>query len=135
MTSPLKVGIAALFATVCAITAANALDLKDGGAPKLKPTKAQLGIISPPDNICPGAAKLTAWVFTNKPGTVDILIVRDNGQVTGPFAVTTHKGAGGMVLGSYEKAMNIVWPIDAKYRVVVAGTDVASNWVPLTAEC
>lgn len=114
---------------------AQALDFKVGSPGKLVPTKIQLGIISPPEGQCPGNGKLTAWVQTNKPGTIDILLVRKGGNVAGPYAVTTVKGANGVIMGSYSRNLTIHNSIDAEYRVVVAGTPVASNWVPLVADC
>ncbi|HEV7275565.1 MAG TPA: hypothetical protein VGN80_04700 [Devosiaceae bacterium] len=131
-----NIGLVGLL-TVLALTAApaQAFELKAGAAAKLRPTKVDLGIISPVDHLCPGAAKLTVWVHTNKPGTLDILLVRKGGQVAGPFAVTTSEGAAGAVIGSYSQAMQIVHPIDAEYRVVIPGSSVASNWVPLKADC
>jgi hypothetical protein len=102
---------------------------------KLVPTKAQLGIISPANNACPGNATLTGWVFTNKPGSLDILIVRKGGNVAGPYTVTSVKGANGLSMATYSKALNVAGPIDAEYRIVIPGTNVASNWAPLQAQC
>lgn len=130
-----KLGIAALVTTVALAGAASAFDLKAGNSGKLVPTKIQLGIIPPANNICPGNGKLTAWVQTNKPGTIDILLVKKSGAVGGPYSVTTVKGANGVIMGSYTQNLVINNPIDAEYRVVVAGTPVQSNWVPLVAEC
>jgi len=130
-----KLGIAAVAATVALVGVADAFELKAGSATKLVPTSIQLGIISPPDNICPGNGKLTAWVETNKPGTINILVVKKGGAVAGPYSVTTVKGANGIVMGSYTQNLMINNPIDAEYRVVVAGTPIQSNWVPLVAEC
>ncbi|WP_374621810.1 hypothetical protein [Devosia sp.] len=135
MTNAAKGLALALIALTTAIGSAEAFDLKLGQSPKLVPTQVQLGIIPPPDNLCPGPAKLTAWVQTNVPGTLDILIVRKNGQVAGPYAVTTVKGGNGVVIGSYTRNLVVGTPIDAEYRVVVAGTQAASNWVPLVADC
>lgn len=130
-----KLGIAALVTTVALAGAASAFDLKAGNSGKLVPTKIQLGIIPPANNICPGNGKLTAWVQTNKPGTIDIVLVKKGGAVGGPYSVTTVKGANGVIMGSYTQNLVINNPIDAEYRVVVAGTPVQSNWVPLVAEC
>lgn len=130
-----KLGIAALAATVALAGAATALELKAGSPGKLVPTSIQLGIISPPNNVCPGNGKLTAWVETNKPGTIDILLVKKGGAVGGPYAVTTVKGANGIVMGSYTQNLVISNPVDAEYRVVVAGTPIQSNWAPLVAVC
>lgn len=131
----LKAVFAGLLTTAALVGAAGALELKAGNSGKLVPTSIQLGIISPPDNLCPGAGKLTAWVQTNKPGKLDILLVRKGGNVAGPYAVTTVKGANGVIMGSYTQNLMINAPIDAEYRVVVAGTPVASNWAPLVAAC
>ena len=109
--------------------------MKGGGQPKLKATGAQLGIIPPLNHICPGNARLTAWITTNKPGSLDIMIVRKGGSVGGPYKVTTVKGANGLSMGTYSKLLNVAGPIDAEYRIVIAGSTVASNWVPLSAMC
>lgn len=130
-----KLGIAVLVATAALAGAAQAFDFKAGNSGKLVPTKIQLGIISPADNICPGNGKLTAWVQSNKPGTINIMIVKKGGNVAGPYAVNTVKGANGIIMGSYAQNLAINNPVDAEYRVVVAGTDVVSNWAPLYAEC
>lgn len=130
-----KLGIAALAASIALGGGANALELKAGGTSKLVPTSIQLGIVPPPANVCPGKGKLTAWVETNKPGTINILLVKKGGAVAGPYPVTTVKGANGIVMGSYTQHLVIDNPIDAEYRVVVAGTPIQSNWVPLVAEC
>ena len=123
--------LALTFALATAANAAQAFDLKAGGQAKLKTTKVQLGIISP-DN-CPGKGVLQAWVFTNKPGTVSIMIVENGGDVAGPYQVTTVAGSGGTVLGSHKQNLMIHHSIDSEYRVVVVGSDQHSNWVPLTA--
>jgi hypothetical protein len=127
----LKSGLALALALGALTGAASALDLKGGGQVKLKTTKVQLGIISPDD--CPGQGVLQAWIFTNKPGKVSILIVEKDGDVAGPYQVTTVAGSGGTVLGSYKQNLMIHHPIDNQYRVAVVGSDVHSNWVPLAA--
>jgi hypothetical protein len=115
-------------------TSAMAFDLQAGGGGKLKPTKAQLGIISPADGVCPGAAKVTAWIFTNKPGTLNnVMLVRQGGGVYGPYSVTTIEGAGGVVMGSIQTGFAIDAPTDTAYRVVIGNSNVKSNWAPLTA--
>lgn len=124
-----------LFAFVALATSAQALELQAGGAPKLKATKIQLGVISPTDNVCPGEAKRQVWVFSNKPGTIPVLIVRKNGGIEGPIQVETKKGANGLSMGTFSDTFNIINPIDAEYRVVIPNSDVASNWVPLKADC
>lgn len=128
------IALAALTLTTLA-GAAGAFELKAGNSGKLVPTKIQLGILSPADNICPGNGKLTAWVQTNKPGSLDILLVKKGGAVAGPYTVTTVKGANGVIMGSYTQNLMVTNPVDAEYRVVVAGTPVVSNWAPLVAAC
>ena len=133
MGSLLKTGLAIALAIVTTATAASAFELKGGGQVKLKPTKAQLGIISPADGVCPGAAKVTAWVFTNKPGNIDFMLVRQSGGVLGPYSVDTVNAAGGGAMGTVNTGFMIDAPTDTAYRIVIAGSDVVSNWVPLTA--
>jgi hypothetical protein len=135
----IKLGIATLASALVGALAvagpAGAFDFKVGTGEKLKPTSVQLGIVSPKNNVCPGFGKWTAWVQTNKPGKVDILLVRKGGNVYGPYPVTTVKGANGVILGSYTQALNIVNSVDAEYRVVIPGSTLASNWAPLIADC
>ena len=138
MRNTLKAGIAGLAAAIALSSVALAGgigDVKVGSPTKLVPTQIQLGIISPAENACPGKGKLTAWVQSNKPGTINIMIVKQGGSVAGPYAVNTVKGANGIVMGSYTQNLIITNPVDAKYRVVVAGTAVVSNWAPLLADC
>lgn len=134
----LKAGIAGLAATVALSSVALAGgigDFKVGSPGKLVPTKVQLGIIPPANNVCPGKGLLTAWVQTNHAGTVNILIVKKGGNVAGPYAIETTQGSGGVFMGSYAQKLTILNPIDAEYRVVVQGSTLASNWVPLQADC
>lgn len=134
MIAKLKTALAVGLALAATATAAQAFDLQGGGAVKLKPTKAQLGIKSPADGVCPGSAKVTAWIFTNKPGTINnVMLVRQGGGVYGPYSVTTVEGSGGVVMGSIQTGFTIDAPTDTAYRVVIGNSDVKSNWAPLTA--
>jgi hypothetical protein len=135
MARSIRILTAALLALGLTASAASALDIQAGGQPKLKATKIQLGIISPEDNTCPGDAKMTIWVFSNKPGTIPVLVVRKNGTVSGPHMVETKKGANNKSMGVWSQDLNIITPIEAEYRVVTPNSSVASNWVPLYAEC
>ena len=131
MIRSLKTGLALALALVAVTGAAQAFDLKGGGQVKPKPTKVQLGIISP-DN-CPGKGTIQVWMFSNVPGTFDILIVKKGGNVAGPYSITTVEGSGGVIMGSYKQNMMLHNAIDAEYRVVIPNSTIASNWVPLTA--
>ena len=133
MPSKFKTGLAIALALAATATAAQAFDLQGGGQVKLKPTKAQLGIQSPADGVCPGNAKVSLWVFSNKPGTIPVLLVNKNGGVFGPYPIKTSENSGGVVMGSLNTGFAIDAPTDTSYRIVIAGTDVVSNWVPLTA--
>lgn len=135
MANTVKTLATALLTLVAATTTASALDLQAGGEPKLKATKIQLGIQSPADNVCPGAGKMTAWVFTNKPGTVSIMIVKNDGTATGPHKIETVKGANGLSMGTWSQDLNVIAPINAEYRIVAPYSNIASNWVSLVANC
>lgn len=128
-----KTGLAVLLTVAATATAAHAFELKGGGAPKFKPTKAQLGIISPADGVCPGPAKVTAWVFSNKPGTANVMLVNKLGGVFGPYLVTTKETGNGVVMGTLNTGFVVDAPTDTSYRMVIVGSDVVSNWTPLTA--
>ncbi|MCY6382471.1 hypothetical protein [Hoeflea prorocentri] len=128
----------ALIAAVALATIAGnaqALDLQQGGQPKLKVTKLQMGIKSPATNTCPADAKLTAWVFTNKAGSVPIYIARNGGNVAGPYMVETKATGNGKFMGTYSRTLSIHQPIDAQYRASAPNFGQLSNWVPLKASC
>ncbi|MEM6460634.1 MAG: hypothetical protein AAF724_01820 [Pseudomonadota bacterium] len=114
---------------------AAALDLKEGGAPKLKVTKLQLGIKSPTTGACPTDAQVNAWVFTNKAGKVPIFIARSGGNVAGPYMVETKATGNGQFMGTYSRTLTIHHPIDAQYRASAPNFQALSNWVPLKAGC
>jgi hypothetical protein len=130
MIRSLQAGFTAIALLAAALTGTQALELQGGGTVKAKPTKAQLGIISP--QACPGGWQGKIWVFSNVPGTFNVMLVRKDGQVKGPYAVTTVNGSGGVVLGEHTIKGKVTVPTDTKYRVAVAGSNVGSNWVPLS---
>ncbi|MDA4848103.1 hypothetical protein [Hoeflea poritis] len=123
------------FAAVAAAGSAQALDLQEGGSPKLKVTKLQMGIKSPATNACPANAQLKAWVFTNKAGSVPIYIARNGGTVSGPYMVQTKATGNGTFMGVYSRTLQIHQPIDAQYRASAPQHKKLSNWVPLKASC
>ncbi|WP_419909496.1 hypothetical protein [Hoeflea sp.] len=114
---------------------AQALDLQQGGSPKLKVTKLQMGIKSPATNACPADAQLKAWVFTNKEGSVPIYIARDGGNVSGPYMVQTKATGNGTFMGVYSRTLSIHQAIDTMYRASAPQHKKLSNWVPLKASC
>ncbi len=126
---------AILVTTTAGMAEAAGLDLQGGGAPKPRVTRIQLGVQPPAGNVCPGNAKLTAWVFSNKPSTFPILVVASNGTVLGPFMVETVKGNNGVTMGTWSDTMLVGSSLDMKYHVVTPHSDVSSPWVPLHVEC
>ena len=124
---------AAALATIAG--SAQALDIQQGGQPSLKVTKLQMGIKSPATNVCPADAKLTAWVFTNKAGSVPIFIARNGGGVAGPYMVETKATGNGTFMGTYSRTLSIHHPIDTRYRASAPNFGELSNWVPLKASC
>jgi hypothetical protein len=131
-----KLLAAATIATFTSLVGATqAFDLQAGGQPQLKVTKLQMGIKSPATNVCPAEAKLMAWVFTNKAGTVPIFIARDGGGVSGPFLVEAKATGNGGFMGTYSRTLQIHQPIDADYRASAPQHKQLSNWVPLKASC
>ena len=124
---------AAALATIAG--SAQALDIQQGGQLTLKVTKLQMGIKSPATNVCPADAKLTAWVFTNKAGSVPIYIARNGGSVAGPYMVETKATGNGTFMGTYSRTLSIHQPIDTQYRASAPNFSQLSNWVPLKASC
>ncbi len=131
-----KFAAAAMAALIGMTGMAQAMDIQAGGQPKLKVTKLQMGIQSPKTNTCPAEAKLTAWVFTNKAGSVPIFIARDGaGGVAGPYLVETKATGNGSFMGTYSRTLEIHQPTDARYRASAPKFGQLSNWVPLKASC
>lgn len=127
----------ALVAFSVIATTATAGDFVSGGQPKMKVKKAQLAIQSPNNGVCPAPAKMTGWLFTNKPGTVHYMIARKGGSVSGPFKTQAVKGSNGVHMASFTREFPVHTSINAKYRILVGkkyGT-VLSNWAPLSVDC
>ena len=136
MTKLRTIVTATLIATIIPF-AATAGNLKAPTEAKFKPTKAQLAIKSPITNTCPTTAKMSGWIFTNKPGKVSYMIARKGGSVGGPYILDAKKGANGISMASFSRTLQIHQKIDAQYRILVpaGGSPVLSNWVPLKASC
>lgn len=125
-------------ATLAAVaTAALAGNIMAPTAAALKVTKAQLAIKSPTVNVCPAAASMTGWIFTNKPGTLEYMIVRKSGQVTGPFQIQSKTGGNGLHMASFSRNFQVHHKIDAEYRILIGSKygKALSNWAPLKASC
>ena len=115
---------------------ASSQNFQAGGSIKFKPLSAQLGIKSPATNVCPTTAKMTGWIFTNKPGQVSYMLAKKGGAVSGPFTLEAVKAVqGGMA--TFSRTVSINQAINADYRILVSGTNgkVLSNWAPLNASC
>ncbi|MEM7289954.1 MAG: hypothetical protein AAF412_06245 [Pseudomonadota bacterium] len=132
-----KATLTVALALAAITTSATAGNLVKAPNTKMKVVKAQLAIKSPDANACPAAAKMAGWIFTNKPGTVEYMIVRQGGSVSGPFAVQSKKGANGLHMASFSRNFNVHATIDAKYRIIIGEKygKTLSNWAPLKASC
>ncbi|MEO1703036.1 MAG: hypothetical protein AAFR71_13390 [Pseudomonadota bacterium] len=127
--------LAALAALALSTPAHAVNDLAPATEGKMKVKSAQLGIKSPASNVCPAQATVTGWIFTTKPGTVNYMLIRKGGSVSGPFAVEAKKAASGY-MAQFSRSLNIVTSINAEYRIAVSNSGgVVSNWAPLKANC
>jgi hypothetical protein len=126
-----------LVATATVATAALAGNVIAPPGASLKVTKAQLAIKSPNVNVCPAGAKMSGWIFTNKPGNLEYMIVRKGGQVTGPFQIQSKTGANGLHMASFSRNFQVHHKIDAHYRILIGNKygKALSNWAPLKASC
>lgn len=134
-TNPVSLLMAVALAT--GSTAALAGNLIATPANELKVTKAQLAIKSPIVNVCPAAAKMSGWIFTNKPGTFQYMLVRKGGNVSGPFKIQSKTGANGLHMASFTRSFDVHHKIDSEYRILVGNKygKALSNWAPLKASC
>ena len=130
-------GLAALLMVAAGSTSVSAGNLIDAQNTKFKVTKAQLAIKSPNVNVCPASAKMAGWIFTNKPGTLQYMIARKGGTVSGPYTIQSKKGANGLHMASFSKSFDVHFKTDAEYRILVGEKygKTLSNWAPLKASC
>ncbi|MCF6302286.1 MAG: hypothetical protein L3J13_03655 [Devosiaceae bacterium] len=137
MTNTIKKVAAAVIAmaSFSSATSAMELDIQGGGQVKPRVTSIQLGVTSPADYSCPGQAKITVWVFSNKPSTFPILLVSNNGVVLGPYQVETVKNGNGPVIGTWSQDVLVGTSIDTAYHIVTPNSDISSLWVPLSVTC
>ena len=132
-----KVMMTAAALTIAGIPVVSAGNLAAPTNGPIKVTKAQLGIKSPITNACPTNAKMSGWIFTNKPGTIQYMIAKKGGGVSGPFSIESKKGANGISMASFSRNLEIHNKINAEYRILVSQKygKTLSNWVPLKASC
>ena len=132
---PISLFVALALAT--GATSALAGTLIAPPATKLKVIKAQLAIKSPIVNVCPAAAKMTGWIFTNKPGTLQYMIARKGGSVSGPYTIQSKTGANGLHMASFTRNFNVHHKINSEYRILIGNKygKALSNWAPLKASC
>ncbi len=132
-----RISIVAALMVVAGSVNVSAGNFVDAQNTKFKVTKAQLAIKSPNVNVCPASAKMAGWIFTNKPGTLQYMIARKGGTVSGPYTVQSKKGANGIHMASFSRSFDVHHKIDAEYRILVGEKygKTLSNWAPLKASC
>lgn len=134
-----KYAVITAFVVMTIVTSAaiaSSPSMKTSNEAPLKATGVQLAITSPAVNVCPAKAKMAGFIMTTKPGTVEYMIAKKDGGISGPFvAEAVDSVQGGMA--SFNRDLEINHPVDGAYRLLVAGTDgeVLSDWVPLKASC
>ena len=126
-----------MLALATGTTSALAGNLIAPPATKLKVTKAQLAIKSPIVNVCPATAKMSGWIFTNKPGTLQYMIARKGGSVSGPYTIQSTTGANGLHMASFTRNFDVHHKINSHYRILIGNKygKTLSNWAPLKASC
>lgn len=127
--------LAAIAATVATSAFAGG-NFQVGGSGPLKVKSAMLAIKSPATNACPADAKMKAWVYTTKAGTISYMMIR-HGQSVGPIQTAVAKKVGNKYVAEISRTFTIHNKIDAKYRIAARGQGDYrfSNWVPLKASC
>lgn len=132
---PVSILIAAVLAA--ATTSAMASKFLSPAETTLKVVKAQLAIKSPDADVCPAGARMTGWIFTNRPGKFEYMIAKRGGKVSGPFPILSKTGANGRHMASFSRNFLVHQNIDAEYRILVANRygKTLSNWAPLKATC
>ena len=137
MTNTLTKAVTAVSIAVLTSTAAMALDLNNNNSPKFKVVKAQLAIASPNGNTCPAPAKMSGWIFTNKPGKFQYMIARKGGSVSGPYTATSKTGSNGLHMASFSNNFPVHASINAHYRILIGNKygKTLSNWAPLKVTC
>jgi len=132
-----RILIAASIAVAASANIVSAGKIVAPGVSPVKVVKAQLAIKSPIVNVCPTTAKMTGWIFTSKPGTIQYMLARKGGQVSGPYTIESKKGANGLSMASFSQNLDVLQKTDAEYRILVGENygKTLSNWAPLKASC
>lgn len=128
-----KLVLAAIAATITTSAWAGG-NFQVGGSGPLLVKSVMMGIKSANAGNCPANAQMKAWIYTTKSGPISYMIIR-HGQGAGPVKTVQAKKYGNKYLAQITQNMNIVHPIDAKYRIAAKGQGdfKFSNWVPLKA--
>ncbi|WP_421856512.1 hypothetical protein [Oricola sp.] len=132
----MKTLIATAALAVLATSAFAGGNFQQGGSGPLKVESVMIGIKSPASNACPANATAKFWIYTNKPGTVSYMTIREG---VGASAVKTvqAKKVNGKYVAAVSQQMVIEKKINTRYRVAAkgAGDYMLSNWAPLKANC
>ena len=109
---------------------------QQGGNGPLLVETVMMGIKTPAGKNCPANAKLKAWVYTNRGGTIRYMMIR-HGQGAGTVQTAVAKKVNGKYVAEISKNFTIQQPIDAQYRIAARGANQYqfSNWVPVKRSC
>jgi len=123
--------IAAIVATAFAGPAMAAMGGFQSGGKKFEIHEVQLGIAPVGGGGCaPVDFAVNGWVYMTHPTTVEVMMVNGNGNVSGPYSITSVKAANGQYVAKYTSQFTVNAPVNQKYRMVVGGGSAkGSPWV------
>ncbi|MEZ5812373.1 MAG: hypothetical protein R3D45_13255 [Rhizobiaceae bacterium] len=128
-----RIALAAMAALIATGASAGG-QFQVGGSGPLLVKSATLAIKVPVSLGCQGTAKMKAWIYTTKGGTISYMMIR-HGQGAGAVQTAVAKKVGNKYVAEISRTLTIHHPIDAKYRIAAKGIGnyKFSNWVPLKA--
>jgi hypothetical protein len=88
-------------------------NFQQGGSGPLKVESATLAIKSPASNACPANAVVKAWIYTNKAGPVNYMMIR-HGQGAGMPQTVMAKKVNGKYVAEISRTITIHQKIDAQ---------------------
>ena len=132
----MKTLIATAALAVFATSALAGGNFQQGGSGPLNVNSVDLAIKSPASNACPADAAMAFWIYTNKPGTISYMTIRE-GVGAGPVQTAQATKVNGKYVAAISRTLSINAKIDTRYRIAArgAGDYRFSNWVPLRANC
>lgn len=124
----------ALVLTTAMVAFSNAAEAKKKRLESSSIEVSEVKLFTQPHNpVCGEPVRIIAEIHTNKPGAVEFMLHRKEGR-SQRASLTTQKSEHGYV-ERWQRQYVYKYSVRREYRIVINGSKISTNWMPVSVSC